>query len=465
MRYSKLLLALIGMLGMHMAGAVPTPEEVAQLGITGTPLTPTGATRAGNKEGTIPEWTGGQCKPPANYKPASGSLEIGGGPFPDPYAADKPLFKITAENLAQYADKLDETNLELFRRFPKTYYMNVYPTRRSFCAPTWAYENTIKRAMNPRITGGDIPSLTGAWAQVPFPIPKTGVEEMWNSNMVYNREWHNNGYITWYVDAAGNRSLISAANIRQRNTYWGAKGPIVETDPYIYARSETTYPASKIGGGNLLYYNTRHDLKGDPVWSYFTGQRRVRLAPEFAYDGVSPEGGGTLLYDEGAGFMGKMDRFDFKLMGKKELYISYNNSEERYTHEENATPSFPNPAAIRWELHRVWHVVATLKPAFRHVQSKKVFYMDEDSHQISVYIGFDQAGKPHHSNVSYAMEAYDRPAMAYVGNSVFDFSRGTYTFWSYSGTAGGFTLSNEMALKPWAMSYFTPEGLAGGGVR
>src|SRR5450759_5126402 len=103
MRYSKLIVAVIGALGIQLAGATPTAEEAAQLGKT---LTPLGAIKAGNKEGTIPEWKNDGCKIPAGYKPHYG-LEAGGAPYVDPYAADKPLFKITAENMAQYADKLD----------------------------------------------------------------------------------------------------------------------------------------------------------------------------------------------------------------------------------------------------------------------------------------------------------------------------------------------------------------------
>ena len=44
---------------LSVVNARVSPEEVAQLGLSGTPLTPVGAIRAGNAEGTIPEWTGG----------------------------------------------------------------------------------------------------------------------------------------------------------------------------------------------------------------------------------------------------------------------------------------------------------------------------------------------------------------------------------------------------------------------
>src|ERR1017187_4096676 len=181
MRYSKLIVVVIGALGMQLAAATPTAEEAAQLGKT---LTPMGAIKAGNKEGTIPEWKGDGCKIPADYKPIHGA--DGGGPFVDPFAADKPLFKITAENMAQYADKLDPGNKEMFRRYPKTWYMNVYPTHRSACFSQWAYDNTIKNVMRPKLVSGPNWSLTGAHAQWPFPIPKTGAEVMWNMTIQFS---------------------------------------------------------------------------------------------------------------------------------------------------------------------------------------------------------------------------------------------------------------------------------------
>jgi hypothetical protein len=61
------------------AGAV-SPDEARQLGTT---LTPVGAERAGNKEGTIPAYTGGIAAPPASDTRGS-ALRA------DPFAGEKP---------------------------------------------------------------------------------------------------------------------------------------------------------------------------------------------------------------------------------------------------------------------------------------------------------------------------------------------------------------------------------------
>ena len=63
--------------GVGNALAKVSPEQAAKLG---NELTPVGAIRAGNSDGSIPEWTGGMTKPPAGYK-GEGTTRI--DPFSD----------------------------------------------------------------------------------------------------------------------------------------------------------------------------------------------------------------------------------------------------------------------------------------------------------------------------------------------------------------------------------------------
>src|SRR5690606_21713718 len=92
-------------------------QEAARLG---KDLTPVGAEKAGNKDGTIPAWTGGITRSPAGWKP--------GDPRVDPFKDDKPLFSIDASNVDKYKDKLSEGQQTLIRTL-KGYRMDVYPTR------------------------------------------------------------------------------------------------------------------------------------------------------------------------------------------------------------------------------------------------------------------------------------------------------------------------------------------------
>ena len=53
-------------LGIGQAVAGAKPDQIHRLS---EDLTPMGSERAGNAEGTIPEWTGGITTPPAGYSP------------------------------------------------------------------------------------------------------------------------------------------------------------------------------------------------------------------------------------------------------------------------------------------------------------------------------------------------------------------------------------------------------------
>ncbi|MDY0011867.1 MAG: DUF1329 domain-containing protein [Rhodocyclaceae bacterium] len=444
--------------------AAPTPDEAAQLGKT---LTPFGAIKAANKEGTIPEWTGGVCTPPAGYKPKKG-LEAGGGPYVDPFAADKPLYKITAADADKYADKLDDGTKELFRRFPKSFYLDVYPTRRSACFPNWVYENTIKRVMKPALIGGDVPSLTGAHAQVPFPIPKSGAEAMWNTTVKVEPRDTIFEFANWMVDSSGNRTGITQQVIYNQNLFWdNSINELPDDKPYWTLISKSTAPASQAGTMQMRHQFLRQDLKGAPAWSYIPGQRRVRLAPEFSYDGVSITSGGVILFDEINGFDGKLDRFDFKLVGRKEMYIPYNTYTYYQSGADVVKPDHVDPASLRFELHRVWVVEANLKPGERHVQKKKVFYIDEDSWNIVAYNGLDQAGKVHHMIYLLPIQAYDKPEIRNSSTIVYELSKRVYSATNKFGGegVGGGEPYLPIKTKPYPANYFTPDSMAGMGLR
>lgn len=457
MRYFKwLCAAAIGMASAHMAGAAPSAQEAAELGKS---LTAFGAIKAGNKDGSIPEWTGGVCTPPAGYKPSNG--DAGGAPYVDPFAADKPLFKIRAADIDKYADKLDEGAKALLRRNPDTFYVSVYPTRRSACFPNWMYENTVKKVMGPHIVGGSVPSVSGAHAQIPFPIPKSGVEAMWNSLLKPEvASNHRLDMASYLVDAYGNTIMTASQVTSAQNSYWdNNRSSVPEDQPYWKLMARTVAPASLAGGMQMLHYSLRPDLVTDPAWSYIPGQRRVRRAPEFAYDSVSSTSGGVLLYDEINGFSGRMDKFDFKLIGRKEAYVPYN----AYTFYQAPVnvihgPKHVNPDTLRFELHRVWVVEATLKPGERHVQKKKIFFIDEDSWNIVAAVGIDRAGAPHHLVYPVPIQTYEKPELRNSNYVIYDFVKEVYL------NSGRF-IGGVVKVAAYPPNYFTPDSMAGSGLR
>src|SRR5438067_1512003 len=80
--------------GLPLAAHAATAEEAATLK---TSLTPLGAEKAGNKDGSIPAWDGAYTKISGAYKPGDARA--------DPFAAEKPVLSITGKNVDQYASK------------------------------------------------------------------------------------------------------------------------------------------------------------------------------------------------------------------------------------------------------------------------------------------------------------------------------------------------------------------------
>ena len=115
---AKIVILLLA-LASQFAGAAVTPEEAAKLK---SELTPLGAEKAGNKDGTIPAWDGGYTTVWPGYR--------SGQPRPDPFDAEKPRLQITAQNMQQYADQLSDGVKTLLQRFP-SYRLDVYPTHRT----------------------------------------------------------------------------------------------------------------------------------------------------------------------------------------------------------------------------------------------------------------------------------------------------------------------------------------------
>src|SRR5690606_2921401 len=194
----KLQLALsIALSGLSAcAFAAVTAEEAAELGKS---LTPWGAILAGNAEGTIPAYEGGLRQAPAGFQPDTGF-------WVDPFKDEKPLFRITAANVEQYADKLSEGQKELLRKNPDTWYMDIYPSHRTTAYPQEVVDATIRNATNCKIEKDGLAVSPDCRGGLPFPIPKTGNEVMWNQQLRYKI---GSGYATtlasnsWVVDSNG----------------------------------------------------------------------------------------------------------------------------------------------------------------------------------------------------------------------------------------------------------------------
>jgi hypothetical protein len=453
--------ALIAAFAASVAHASPSAEQIKQLGTT---LTPWGAEIAGNKDGTIPAYTGGLSKAPAGFNAEAGK-------WVDPYAADKPLVSIDAKNMAQYADKLIPGVQDMMKRWPN-YRIDVYPTRRSYPAMSKTHADaSIKNASNPECkTVGNGVGIRGCWAGTPFPIPTTGYEVMWNHQTREKALVSRNSATNYVVDASGNRAAPQDYDGIIDSPYWDTTETPYEGLGAYYFRTmtTTTAPARDAGSKILLWYTLKYDTQNERTWSYTTGQRRTRLAPEFSYDTPITQLGGVLFFDESNMFAGRMDRFDYKLVGKKEMYVPYNTIKAVWSPPDVALgKNFVNPDVMRWELHRVWVVEATLKSGMRHAASKRHYYVDEDSWLILASEGYDQANKIFRVILGHSAPNY------YTGVGITDFlsslqaydlARGNYSVVSHHGGPRAY-FKSERARTAATSARFSPDAMASSGVR
>ena len=379
-------------------GAV-SADEAAQLGKS---LTMIGAEKAGNKDGSIPEYTGGNTKSPAGYK--------NDGWRPDPYAGEKPLYSITAKNMGQYADKLSEGAKAMLKKYP-SFRIDVYKTHRSTAHPKYVQDNTKKCATTAKLTDNGL-GFTGAHACYPFPIPKNGNEAIWNHNLHYEDVTYKERFRSYTVDASGRATMQSEGNVKQEFPYWDPENP--NSKEFYKLKVNYVGPARRVGEAFLIIdpINYAHDSRKG--WQYLPGQRRTKLAPELSFDTPCSIYGGQTTWDDLFLFSGSPERYNWKLVGKKEMYIPYNDYKMLYgvDHEKELLKAkHPNPDLVRWELHRVWVVEATLKSGKRHLYQKRTYYLDEDSWRAAAADQYDGRGQLYRIGFNFVAPSYDSPCM------------------------------------------------------
>jgi hypothetical protein len=430
------------------AHAAITADEAKALGTT---LTAVGAEKAANKDGTIPEYKGGLTTPPAGFK-------AGDGIRPNPFANEKPRLQIDAKNMAQHADKLTEGTKALLQKYP-TYRVDVYPTQRTVAFPKFVTDNTLKNATKAKTTN-EGRSIEGAHAGFPFPIPKDGYEAMWNHLVRFNGAAYESKYRNLSVDANGRPTLSTEGASVQEYPFWDNTKASAET----YWRLKLTYtgPARRAGEALLIVDPLDMGTKDRRAWSYLPGQRRVKVAPDFSHDTPNPGTAGATTFDDTFIFNGSMDRFEFKLIGKKEIYVPYNAYTAVYQSKQDdlLKPNHLNPDLVRWELHRVWVVEAKLKEGKRHVYSKRVFYLDEDSWAALASDEYDARGQLYRTGLAYMAPSYDLPAPYTDMFTHYDLVARLYAVTGFIAETGGLRHTKPLSDREW-----TADTLAGAGIR
>ncbi len=436
------------LLQAYVVQAAVTPEEAAKLKSN---LTPMGAEKAGNKEGSIPAWEGGYTKVSSGWK--QGDLR------PDPFPGEKPTLQITGKNVDQFADKLTDGVKVLLKKYP-TFRLDVYPTHRTAAAPTWLYENTFKNSTRAKTTDGGL-SIEGAHGGVPFPIPKDAHEVMWNHITAWKGLSVEYGARSLIVQPDGKSVLSTQWKQDRQWPFYEDKGAEGYGGDYQLFRQVQVAPPFK-AGESILARESLNIKQGRRAWQYLLGQRRVRRAPTLSFDTPDSVSSGQGYYDEAFVFNGSLEKYEWKLVGKKEMYVPYNeNRLYAFKEADLITGGHVNPDALRWELHRVWVVEATLAPGKRHVVQKRRLYIDEDSWHALLADGWDAQGQLWRMQVGLPFVAADAPGVFTISFANFNLLTGV---WVLS------TIWNEASPKyklvdPKPDSHFTPDSLVGQGIR
>ena len=396
--------AAIALTPAGLSHAAVTAQEAARRGVD---LTPLGGEKAGNAAGTIPAWDGGLSSPAKAGFPTFASP----GRAPDPFPNDKPLFKITAANMTQYADRLTEGDKAMLHQYKDTFFMNVYPTRRTAAAPQRVYDATKRIATTAQLaTGGD--GVTGAAEGIPFPIPKQGIEAFWNHVLRYRADIAQRESGQAAVLQSGSYNMVkfhdefyvaySLPNAKEADL----------NNVILYFIQETVAPA-RLAGEILLVHETLDQSKENRrAWIYNPGQRRVRRAPNVAFDNPGTAADGLRTADQFDMYNGSPERYEWKLVGKKELFVPYNAyklHQAKVKPDEVIRPLHINQDLARYELHRVWVVESTLKPGQRHIYKRRTLYLDEDSWQIVAVDCYDSRDQLWRVQEGHGINYYNVP--------------------------------------------------------
>lgn len=418
MRFNKTLMvgaALALALGGSAGSFAKVPADAAKE-LKGS-LTPFGALKAGNGKDImagegIPDWAGGITKAqiPASYKKA-------GQHHPDPYASDKVLFTIDSKNIKQYADKVPKGLQALMSTYPDTFRIPVYQSRRTHSAPDFVYNNTFRNATSGELIA-DGNGIADAYGGIPFPIPNGNNEQqalqvIWNHTLRWRSVFVVRRAAEVAVQRTGDYSLV----VSQQEVYfrfYNPKGSLKDLQDNVsfYYLAFTKSPPRLAGGAVLVHETINQKVQPRQAWGYNAGQRRVRRAPNLAYDTPIAAADGLRTADDTDMYNGSPDRYDWKLVGKKEMYIPYNSykmdsNEVKYS--QLLMKGHPNPDHARYELHRVWIVEGTLKPGARHLYSKRTFYIDEDSWSIVVADQYDNRGELWRVSEAFLKNYYEVP--------------------------------------------------------
>jgi hypothetical protein len=361
-------------------------------------LTYAGAIKEGNSSGTIPAWTGGLKIPPANWNKSMG--------YVDPFSGESPIFTITQENISKHSKYLTNGQAALLQKV-KSFRMPVYTSHRTIVLPKEIISNVVNEVGKARISSNSIVGRNVS--HIPFPNPKTGEQAIYNFLMRYLGNGYEREY-SWFPVRPGKKYY--RVGFRDKGVMAQGMKPSQVDKGLNYAfYANFTAPSTLVGTVYLVHDFVDTMKNRRAAWIYSAGARRVRRAPDLEYDNIADGTEGMRTTDQYNAFNGATDRYNWKLLGRKELYVPYNTykiTDKKYKYSDVIDEGTVNAGLMRYELHRVWVVEATLKPDKKHIYGKRVFYLDEDSWSILGEDSYDTRGELWRVGIHGVIQAYDK---------------------------------------------------------
>lgn len=447
-------LSLVGalLLGSAVVEAKTTLDQVVKMGIS---LSPMGAEMAPNADGTIPAWKGSMLGLPEGLK-----YDETGDIYPNPYAPEPPMFTITANNYLEHQQHLSEGLQAMFQRYPDTFKMHIYPTHRDGRFSPLIEKRTRWNATKTVLSNG-VDGLKKFTGGAPFPLPNNGAEVIHNARIIHPHGTMNGVMDDIAVYSNNTRSMRRQHMISdfpfalQENEVGETEKKIGKNAAYIHVN--VLAPRRSKGQMTIVHEAVDHVRSARRAWVYLPGSRRVRRAPTVGYD--TPDGpGGMVTVDDSLGFNGAMDRYEWTLIGKREMYIpyhSYHFDTQKADYKKLLWPGHANPKYMRYEKHRVWVVEANLKRKSRHIYSKRRFYIDEDSWQFALLESYDNHGDLWRVGILNTL--YDYHVQGYIARAQMfhDLQSGDYVAMRLVNE----TEPTKYNLKPKGKRYYSPKNL------
>ncbi len=260
--------------------------------------------------------------------------------------------------MSQYAGKLTEGHKKLLQTYSATFKMNVYPTHRSAAAPQRIYDATKRIATTAQLAKGGN-GVTNAGEGIPFAIPKEGVEVFWNHVLRYRGDVIVRQIGQAPVTASGAYTMVKFHDETMvAYSLPGAKSENLD-NTIAYFIQETVAPARLAGEVLLVQETLDQSLENRRAWVYNAGQRRVRRAPNVAFDNPGTNSDNLRTSDQFDLYNGSPQRYDWTLVGKKEILVPYNSyklNSNTLKYTDILKKNHINPDVARYELHRVWVV-------------------------------------------------------------------------------------------------------------